>query len=123
MTIKERRKQILEDTINHYNSTNRAATEKGRCYYYDHKTGRRCAIGRLLAEEEAIALQGIGLGGCQVRAISYYLPESVFELGIHFLSMLQSLHDKATYWNEEGLSESGKEFVEDIKTYHISNNN
>ena len=49
MEIKELYKQLLDETVAHYNSKNRAVFNGGCRYSIDD--GRKCAIGRIMTEK------------------------------------------------------------------------
>ena len=114
MNLKQRRKAVLEDTISFYNSSNRAYDLSNNKCMYCTPGKRRCAIGRLLSEKEAIKLQG-HYGNLVVRELFDYLPKSIQELGVCFLIELQDLHDTAACWDEIGITEKGKERAQLIK--------
>lgn len=119
---------VLDATCAEYNSTNRAASET-KCFYWDPVTHRRCAIGRLLTEQQAMHLQS---NFEFIGSILHGFSESTDELdksiyddlskyGVKFLNELQFLHDCARNWDDEGLTTKGIEFAEYVKTRVLAN--
>jgi len=118
--LKQKQLALLEETAAFYNSNNRAENEKGGCYYTLIVNGeeRGCAIGRKIADKslcEKFNLMGGRNYSPSVKQVFYMIPFELQELGINFLTSIQSLHDIKDNWNLEGLSERGKKYVEDIK--------
>ena len=115
--IFKRREDLLNDTINHYNSNNRSITLSGQCYYYPvNDKSEGCAIGRLIKDKELCKTFG-----CRnVNEVFSEIPKELQELGPEFLSQLQCLHDVGANWNESGLSENGKEVVEFIREIYLA---
>jgi hypothetical protein len=105
---------FLEDTIKHFNSTNRGLKTSGgyKCSYY-----AGCAIGRHLTKELCIRLDNFGFSAVHDKAIFDLLPQELQALGIKFLSMVQDLHDNENNWDEKGLTTQGLEVANDIKKY------
>lgn len=106
--IKAERLRILDETAKFYNSNNRAVNENQSCMYKT-EDNKRCAIGRLLTDEE---IDPIILGHMNGRGVSMIieenlLPERLTCLGIAFLIDLQGLHDVRRYWDESGLTQPG----------------
>jgi hypothetical protein len=104
---------FLEDTIKHFNSTNRGVIGGGyTCSYYDG-----CAIGRHLTKELCIRLDDFENSGINHVGIFDLLPQELQALGIKFLSMVQDLHDDEDNWDEKGLTTQGFAVANDIKKY------
>ena len=110
MDIKERQLAVLEDTVKHYNSTNRSQDGLS-CVYYPTDKSEGCAVGRLIKNKELCNT----LGSRSVSTAFVHLPKEVKELGVEFLTDLQSLHDTAPFWDADGLTISGEGFVTQIK--------
>lgn len=110
---------LLEETVNHYNSKNRAANTS--CVYSPiPDVSEGCAIGRKIKDKQLCAdLDAHKHGGYGVSNQSVFnvLPDELKELGMNFLHDLQRLHDEPAYWDEKGLSLSGAECVRRIKDY------
>lgn len=102
-----RRREILEDTIQHFNSNNRSVVNNNRrCLY----SGNGCAIGRLIKDKElCLTLDDLNGGWSDTSVVSVWplLPDELKELGQKFLVSLQTLHDIEEYWDINGLSVSG----------------
>ena len=112
-----RRRAFLDDTINYYNSKNRSMISKPdgfeRCLYLPaHDNTAGCAIGRHLPIELAKQLDLNELESSISNRKNFELiPTWMQEMGKDFLSFVQELHDGPAYWNENGISETGNEFV------------
>lgn len=114
-TISNTRQELLENTINYFNSKNRAVDGDGACNYY-MIDGRRCAIGKELTEELARELDGnYADSGVIEYEIFERLPKRLKDMGEVFLSKIQHLHDTSIFWNKTGLTNEGKEHVRIIK--------
>ena len=117
--------QIVRETVAFYTSKNRAAVESVRpdngctstqCLYLTEE-GKMCAVGRCMTKK--------GLG----RVLLSYHKASVHDLddafdgidkvlkkkyhgqNISFWANLQRLHDNKNWWDENGITEKGKEEV------------
>lgn len=123
------KKELLLDTINHYNVNNRCVSN-GNCRYSPKILGlegvsKGCAIGRFLDPELAYKIDEENGEIAMERLIEkdYPLPEWMRNMSISFLQEIQTLHDIASNWNETGLSEYGKLVVNEIcKLYNIELN-
>lgn len=114
--------ELLNNTIQHYNSKNRCEKE-GWCKY-SPKTldlegiSEGCAIGRFLKPEVAEELDTITL--CSIHEIvctnkKSLLPDWMLKMNPIFLRDVQLLHDQDDNWTIDGLSPKGKYIVELIK--------
>ena len=102
------RRKALDDTIAHFNSTNRSENFEG-CLYRG-PNGLRCAVARLVTDEMLDKL------------VENTMPRDYMEFGkdSRFLEALQGLHDWSQYWNTEGLSRIGEEDAQHIRdTYDL----
>lgn len=115
-TIKQLRREFLDETVTFYSKdpTGLRASRRsgGSMCYYLMADGRRCAIGRYIIQDIP------GLMGIEASVISLLkiyptcLPQEVLDLGIPFLSEVQTLHDGEEYWGEKkGLTQLGEEKV------------
>lgn len=99
--------KLLKETIEYYNSNNRATVNIKNCTYYDSKTGNKCAIGRLMLNPKKYESTYTSV----TNLLEYYpnlLKEYPFNtFSILFLNWLQCLHDKSEYWNANGITQSG----------------
>ncbi len=119
--------ELLEDTINHYTIHNRGY-DGSSCTYLDTHTRRKCAIGRLLTDEECVELNNkISTIDDFFTERKYYLDNLLFD-SIHkklskyseeFLVWLQNLHDDQKNWDEHGLTVDGKHQVDLYKLEHL----
>jgi hypothetical protein len=124
---KEERLVLLNETIAHYSeNVNRRCiktTDAGhfKCKYSGTTIGNAesdgCAIGRLLTPELRIELDA-KCGDTRPSGVDDLwsdLPDEIKAYGKAFLVSLQALHDEIDNWDEQGLSEDGKEYAESIK--------
>lgn len=113
-SIKQRRRAFLKDIKEFYNSNNRAVNSKGTCLYQATKNSPGCAIGRWLDEKPFCDLT------VNSDKVQKFLPKWMTEMGVEFLRLCQMLHDDKNNWNEQGLSQFGKEYCAGIKKqFHL----
>jgi hypothetical protein len=120
-TIQEKRLALLEDTCQHFNSTNRSTkSDTNGCYYQpQHENTQGCAIGRLIKSKKLrILLDGNQFEDTTVDYVFDYLPKNLQIYGMEFLLSLQKLHDDASLWNKNGLNKEGKIAKEYLITKH-----
>ena len=107
--------EIIEETANFYNLKNRASSVNsiGRqsCVYED-AVGNKCAVGRCLIDTSYLVnITGISVSGLVTRFSAKSLDELLKEeyRGHErlFWSELQSFHDNAENFTNEGLSNQG----------------
>lgn len=104
---------LLNETCAFYAADiSRRAIDVGGYAYCTHD-GRRCAIGRLIdkPDNEVRALWG----GLHIGIVSI-MKEPYRYFNLEFLRVLQNLHDNHHYWDNNGLTKSGKLAYERIKT-------
>jgi len=110
--------EMLNDTINHFNSSNRSKVEgKTGCTYLPaHSNSQGCAIGRLI-EDKALCKEfdSFGVSGVGNEKVFEKLPLELKYLGQNFLNRVQQLHDWGHFWSEGGLNDRGLREVENIK--------
>lgn len=114
--IKERRKWFLFDTVNFYNSENRAQTEDGMCFYRPMGDSPGCAIGRHLDRDSEVLvnnLSGIVESLC-IKLGKDWMPQWMYEMGTNFLQTIQNFHDSEECWNKNGLTSYGKDCLNSI---------
>jgi hypothetical protein len=118
--LKELRLEFLNETINFFNSTNRSFKNKGCHYYLEGKDG--CAIGRKITDKD-LCRELDKMLDSSVSNIEVFesLPMELKILGMTFLKKVQLLHDIGTHWDEHGISESGKQYVNEIKEFFSLN--
>lgn len=114
------KRELLVSTVQHYTTENRALVN-GVCLYSCTTNSLGCAIGRFLEPEVALAFDnvpgGAGIGIiAKMEEYKQLLPNWMLELGIHFLSEIQKLHDCLYCWDTNGITEEGKHRVSNICT-------
>lgn len=115
---------LLDDTVAHYNSTNRGiiVNNKGgndSCHYSPSATSEGCSIGRQIKDKKLC--KKFDLKKNTPVELLEGLPEELLEYGLPFLRVLQRFHDSNECWNENGLTEVGKENYEIIKSNYKLN--
>jgi hypothetical protein len=122
LAVIEKRREILEDTINFYNNNPVAINDVGCCYYQMPGTNIRCAVGRLLIKDDLTSVNTITIN-CLYEDYSYLFPPAVLECGLDFLSSLQKLHDYPQHWiKNKGITKEGEEYANFIKEKFIDLN-
>ena len=105
------KKEIIEMVANHYNRENRAYDD-GKCSYLT-TGGRMCAVGMCMTDE-ALDKYGGFQGGvnelekeaqCKVNEL---LKEEFKGHSTEFWDEAQWLHDNSDYWDDDGLTEGGR---------------
>jgi len=117
-------REIIEETAAFYNSNNRSVREiynndgdkDTECRYFG-PDGKRCAFSRccletdevvdFLAKQENVTAELV-LKYAAAKGIEI-LKEEYRGHSQHFWNSLQSFHDTADYWDENGLSQEGEE--------------
>lgn len=113
--LREIRSRLLNETVELYNSTNRAFDQRMKqCVYSPSENSPGCAIGRLLTPELCEELDKAFPSSVGERKVFNRLPEEIQVLGQDFLVKLQQLHDQSDNWNEIGLTQKGSEMMEVI---------
>jgi hypothetical protein len=104
--------EIIEETADFYNTTNRGMLGRYTCIYLSEITGNKCAVGRCMTDE---GLKDYGNVGGDVGELNYtakgldsILKDEYKGHDVDFWKDLQRFHDEYNYWNETGLSEMGK---------------
>lgn len=113
MTVQERRKAFLDDTIAHYNIRNRAIEPyTNSCLYRPTSVSCGCAIGRWLTVEVAEKLPKACVND---DGIPDQLPKWMVDMGLKFLLDVQNLHDSGYCWDENGLTGLGAKEAASIR--------
>ena len=117
MNIEERKQkmqEILKDTVDYYREDPeqlRAIANNGECVYTTDE-GHHCAVGRYFRSEfqttEFDQNADTSISSLD-RELDYYLVSKVCGLGNEFWAKLQDIHDGCMNWDEEGLSEIGRD--------------
>jgi hypothetical protein len=119
-TIKQFQLELLNDTINHFNSNNRAVIvmfSEIKCVYSSTNNSVGCGIGKHLTEDLAAEMDNKHPSSIFDLFDEYYteFPDIIKYSGKQFCHQIQLLHDNEENWDKNGLSEEGKERVEEIK--------
>lgn len=109
--------EILQETIEAYSKPGTRASNGTACFYYETKTGNRCAFGRCCSEENAKTLVSHRYGTVfdfKTHIDDFLLPEYRGH-DAEFWRLIQRLHDNDENWNKDGsLTGYGKKFVDFI---------
>ena len=116
-SLRQLRRDFLNETKNHFNLTNRAVLPGRGCRYHIPETGIGCAIGRKIEDKTlCVTLDSCSMNiGVSSGAVFSKLPSDLQKLGQRFLGQVQILHDDEDHWTETGLSEKGKQTVARIR--------
>lgn len=119
--------EIIDETVAFYseNVSRRSFTIPGvfktleSCVYWNEKNGNVCAVGRCASEEGLKTLhdlyEGVGIEGvADIFPVDNILKEEYKGHSVDFWNAIQFLHDRSSYWDENGLSEMGKEYVKNL---------
>lgn len=108
----------LDDMVSFYseNPMGLRAKERGSCTY-KASNGNKCAIGRMLSEDDLRELEKEGnLEDTSIDSIIGDLTSKrVLDLPMSFLEALQALHDEDENWIADGLSAAGIKARDRIK--------
>lgn len=119
------REEFLLDTIKYYSEdTSRRCVSEDKCTYSPKTLNINsdgCAIGRWLDEELKLELDALGTVPVQNEKVFDKLPKWMQDMEKYFLHRVQDLHDMDNYWNESGLSQLGKEKVNEIIEHYNLN--
>lgn len=113
--MKEKQLEFLNKTIEKYTLKNRGYNkEREVCFYSPSNESPGCAIGSEVSLEIAKKLDEINYGVNDNYTFNL-LPDNLKQLGQNFLTAIQNLHDTELFWDIEGLSDIGKNQVNNIK--------
>lgn len=118
--ILEGRLNLLAETAKHFNSKNRGFNKTRQQCVYTHGCNGGCAIGRKVDAKLARKLQRVSKLNTEITNYDIFdlLPDSLKQLGMKFLSVVQGLHDDEDNWDETGLSKLGiSEYKRILRTY------
>lgn len=114
--------QIIRQIADFYNrNPSLRAVKNGICFYYKiiNKKPCKCAVGRCLINPQKIQSE-FGdktlLSGCShiwdsIEEMDKDLKVKYRGHSIRFWIDIQVLHDEVQYWCEDGLTETGKEYL------------
>lgn len=111
--------QIIDETVKAYKLSTRAENEDGGCVYWID--GRMCAVGRCMRDPKAIAesfdeYESTGVESVhEQHDLGTLLKPRYRGHEIDFWIDLQHLHDIPNNWGAGGISEQGKQKVEELK--------
>ena len=94
-TLEQRRLDFIETELGYFieNPSRRSVDKKGDCYYRHPDDGRPCLIGKQIPDSDyTLSLEDEAIG-CVDKKVWNTLSESIQELGIAFLSLMQRLHN------------------------------
>jgi len=116
ITLTEKEKEILFETINFYNLSNRGYDEEGDGCVYLSESGHKCAVGRCMNEEtlarKDLSEESVIFFKDDHGNIDHIFQDRYKGCSFVFWEWLQFLHDHESNWNETGLSDMGKKKVE-----------
>jgi hypothetical protein len=118
MTITQKEKEILLETVSFYNSKNRGYDEDSGNCVYEGSNRNRCAVGRCMTDEGIKITNTFPAdGGSDVNVINEkvgidsLLQEKYQGASPSFWKELQVLHDTSPCWDESGITDYGKRRV------------
>lgn len=123
--------QIINETVNRFNSNNRAVRESGECIYCS-QDGRKCAVGVYMDETNTpdryygsvLQLHRDALNGIdtllvpEVRGHEIEFWKDVQDLHDNYISINNSKHFYSglmIFWDENGLTDRGRHYVKQLK--------
>lgn len=115
--LKRKQLAFLNETIEHFNSSNRCVDPSGFGCRYEPIEGKSegCAIGRKIPLELAKKLDTYTVSSVYQQDVFDQLPSELQSLGRPFLKDIQTLHDNSAWWVMTGISEEGQQRVTEIK--------
>lgn len=122
--------EIIDDTVAYYSAdvSRRSISDErsSKCLYKGPKE-KECAFQRVVENDLSKYDQDSNFGfGSTCVTVMKNEPELKFKEGYEghnagFWIEIQDLHDRFEYWNNEGLTEKGKEYVESLKHKYSEN--
>jgi hypothetical protein len=118
---------VLDTTCGYYTIHNRGIAQdtKNVCVFFDLATGHKCAVGRLLTDEEAAYLQALDSTSTITKIMKYLdtydnnLAKSIWsklsKYPVRYLQDIQRLHDEYAYWDDNGLTDDGRNYADYIR--------
>lgn len=121
--------EIIEETVAYYceDVNRRALNEHGGCAYLTDD-GRMCAVGRCEIDPPKINEGGFAKIGSDQNGNSLAGNRSKIKFKpeyegheIEFWEDLQFLHDEDDHWSDDGISEKGMDYAEELKKKYENN--
>jgi hypothetical protein len=108
--------EIIEETANYYNLTNRGVDEYGCCVYYDKDTGNMCAVGRCLIQPKKLKDKELTVDNLFKTSQGFRRLKPEYKIkDQNFWMYLQLFHDNNANWTKKGLSTKGKAHLKKLK--------
>jgi len=106
--------QTLDETAGAYTSKTRAIARDGSCWYF--QAGKCCAVGRCLEDPKRFSSVDANVSYLDAEyGLDSILKPEYRGFPLTFWTVLQRLHDNEDNWDENGLSEHGKQSAKRIK--------
>lgn len=114
--MKKSKLEIINEVVAHFSEdpSRRATNCSGDCVYRT-EDGRACAVGMFIQDSCYVpSYEGISADALLHAGNDEMLLEDYRGHGITFWLDLQLLHDCPDYWNSEGLTDLGREYLQEI---------
>lgn len=110
--------ELIDETVEYYSqdTSRRAVDEDDFCSY--KKKGKMCAVGRCILKKQNTKLTGSAknINRCgKMINLEDILKTKYKGFPMDLWMDLQAIHDVSRYWDADGLSEFGKDRVEQAK--------
>lgn len=127
--------EIINETIEFYSAdtTRRSVNPKSKLgCSYNYENGNHCAVGRVMLpkyQKRGTKLKGntatVGtlLEELKIKKIDNILQPQYRGHDIRFWRKLQILHDRSHYWQENGLTDVGLDYANELLETYKSNSN
>lgn len=118
------KEEIIDETVEYYSvdpKRRRSFNGFGSvCMYTDEDMENGCAVGRCLTDKTRQEILDKDMNDSSLMDIEYDLESIGFKNqyrghSMKFWGGLQALHDSGMYWDDDGLSEAGKQYVIKLK--------
>ena len=114
-------KELIEETANFYNLSNRGNNIHSLQCDYLASNGNKCAVGRCILDEKVEEFQdrfeGEGIYSiveCYGEEFKCYLNPKYLDISQDLWDALQTFHDCSNNWTETGLSVEGLDNKEEL---------
>jgi hypothetical protein len=125
LPVPKHKLEIIEETWRYYASdpkNRRAKNGEGKCRYYT--AGRMCGVGRCMVNPEAVP-QGWNpksLSNPRTKRMDRWLKPEYRGHDYEFWCAIQALHDTDSFWDEDGLTAKGKNYVANLNWMYSQEN-